>query len=84
MDRISAGLMIAATAVMPNVGFVREAQAQGIPRQWLSQGPAVSRQTSPTDEASGFRSARVLSLLLTLEALRTAPDIVGEDQPKQH
>jgi hypothetical protein len=79
MDRISAGLVIAATVVMPNVGIFREARAEPLPRKWLSHGPSVDRPQPANDEASGFRSARVLSLLLTLEALRTAPDLVDAD-----
>lgn len=77
MDRVSAGLMIAAASVvMPNVGIVREARAEALPRTWLSHGPTVTRPQPQNDEASGFRSARVMSLLLTLEALRTAPGLI--------
>ena len=70
MDRIAVGAMIAIGALIMNGGVVRDVLAKD--GQPAATGIAVSTP-SPTPVASGLRSERVLSLLLTLEALRAAP-----------
>ena len=77
MDRLAAAIMIALAALVMNGGMLRDVMAEEagmrIPAPQLadkSQMPA----------AIGLRSERVLSLILTLEALRTAPALL--DTPK--
>mgnify|MGYP001208947512 CR=1 FL=1 len=68
MDRIAAGIAIALFALALSGGFLRDVMA-------AETGAAA---TPPTvvfhpSTAIGQRSGRVLSLILALEALRTAP-----------
>jgi len=70
MDRLAAGIVIAAAPMAINGSFVREVQGNESP---VLQ-PTLS---SSTPVASGNRSERVLSLVLALEALRAAPGVLA-------
>ncbi len=84
MDQTAAGLMIATTALLMNGGLAEAALAEDASRLTLSHGPAAlqfpPRATPTVAQTSGSRSERVLSLVLALEALRAAPDLL--DTPK--
>jgi len=75
MDRLAAGIMIAIAALVMNGGLVRDVLAEqagtSIKAQAVTAGAA-----SPSPVTSSSRSGRVLSLLLTLEALRSAPGLL--------
>jgi len=72
MSRIAVGVMIAITAlVMMNGGLIRQVLAEDSVRADAS--PALSTSITAT---SGHRSERVLSLLIALEALRAAPEVL--------
>ena len=74
MDRLAAGIMIAIAALVMNGGLVRDVLAGE-----AAVGAGVSLQAIASSQkpvASGLRSERVLSLLLTLEALRAAPGLL--------
>ncbi len=76
MDRLAAGIMIAIAALVMNGGLVRDARAG-------EAGPGAKAQTTITSQtpvAYGLRSERVLSLLLTLEALRAAPVLLDRSK----
>jgi hypothetical protein len=77
MDRLAAGIMIALAALVMNGVQVSRVMAEDagmrLPR------PAVTEKSS-TQPASGLRSERVMSLLLTLAALRAEPRLL--DTPK--
>jgi hypothetical protein len=77
MDRIAVGAMIALAALVLNGGLVKDVLAKDFDQ--ARAGTPVTLP-SPTPVASGLRGERVLSLLLTLEALRAAPGVL--DQPK--
>lgn len=80
MDRLAAGIMIAIAALVMNGGLVRDALAEEIGTGAKTQAaPAVSVM-SPTPVAYGLRSERVLSLLLTLEALRAVPVLLDRSK----
>jgi hypothetical protein len=70
MDRLSTGIVIALAALMLSGGFVHDVMAEesGVRAPELAE--AVKSQAPVLN---GPRSERVLSLILTLEALRTAP-----------
>jgi hypothetical protein len=72
MSRIAVGMMIAIAAlVMVNGGLIRQVMAKDV------AAAADTSQLSPTITAtSGHRSERVLSLLIALEALRAAPEVL--------
>jgi hypothetical protein len=72
MSRIAVGMMIAIAAlVMVNGGLIRQVMAKDV------AGAADASQLSTTITAtSGHRSERVLSLLIALEALRAAPELL--------
>jgi len=76
MDRLAAGIMIATAALVMNGGLVRDALAADAGMGAKTQAAAAVTVTSPTPVAYGLRSERVLSLLLTLEALRAAPALL--------
>lgn len=68
MDRLGAGIVIAVAVLAMNGSLVRDVlAAEAAPAGF---GSALS---SAAPAASGPGSARVLSLVLTLEALRAAP-----------
>ena len=72
MSRIAVGVMIAIAAlVMMNGGLIRQVLAEDSVRATAS--PALSTSITAT---SGHRSERVLSLLIALEALRAAPEVL--------
>lgn len=75
MSRIAVGMMIAIAAlVMTNGGFLRQAMAKDV-----TTGSASASALSTTIPAtSGHRSERVLSLLIALEALRAAPELMQQ------
>lgn len=77
MDRIAVGAMIAIAALVLNGGLVKDVLAKDIGQP---QSGASVNLPSPTPVASGLRGERVMSLLLTLEALRAAPGVL--DGPK--
>lgn len=80
MDRVAAGIMIAIAALVMNGGLVRDALAEDIGRSVKAEAAITAADTSRTPVAYGPRSELVLSLLLTLEALRAAPALL--DRPK--
>jgi len=75
MSRIAVGMMIAIAAlVMMNGGFIRQVMADD-----LASTSATPAGLSTTYTAtSGHRSERVLSLLIALEALRAAPEVLDK------
>jgi hypothetical protein len=77
MDRIATGIMIALAAVLMSGNFVGEAMAAG---PGVKAPDTVESLKSRAPVVDGFRSERVLSLILTLEALRAAPVLL--DTPK--
>jgi hypothetical protein len=72
MSRIAVGVMIAGFALLMNGGLVRQVLADEMSSAAGSQ-PALSTTITAT---SGHRSERVLSLLIALEALRAAPEVL--------
>ena len=70
MGRLAAGTVIALAVLAMNGNLVRDV---------LAKEGQMSRATlsSATPVASGPSSERVLSLLLTLEALRAAPEVLS-------
>lgn len=70
MDRLSAGVMIALAALVLSGGFMREAAAE---EASVKAPAAVQSVKSQVPVVNGLRSELVLSLVLTLEALRAAP-----------
>ena len=72
MGRLAAGTVIALAILAMNGNLVRDVLAEDSQRLIAS-----ARLSSTTPVASGPRSERVLSLLLTLEALRAAPEVLG-------
>lgn len=75
MDRISAGIAIALCALVMTGGLMRDVMAGE-----SAETAAMSSRLSQVPVVNGPRSERVLSLILTLEALRAAPAIL--DRPK--
>lgn len=78
MDRLATALMIALAALLMAGGLPKGVMAEEI--RVGSTPVAAAGSTSRLPAASGPRSERVLSLLLTLEALRAAPVLL--DPPK--
>lgn len=72
MSRIAVGVMIAGFALLMNGGLVRQVLADELSSAAGSQ-PVLSTTITAT---SGHRSERVLSLLIALEALRAAPEVL--------
>lgn len=73
MDRLATAIMIALAALVMNGGMLRDVMAEEAGMR--IPGPKAA-QGSQMPAASGLRSERVLSLLLTLEALRAAPALL--------
>jgi hypothetical protein len=73
MDRLAAGIVIAIAILAMNGNLVRDVLAEEAPRR-------LATLSSATPVVSGPRSERVLSLLLTLEALRAAPELLVTDR----
>ena len=72
MGRLAAGMVIALAILAMNGNLVRDVLAEDSQRLIAS-----AQLSSTTPVASGLRSERVLSLLLTLEALRAAPEVLA-------
>ena len=72
MSRIAVGMMIASSALVMNGGLVRQALAEDFVST-AGSAPVLSTTITAT---SGLRSERVLSLLIALEALRAAPEVL--------
>jgi hypothetical protein len=72
MSRIAAGILIAIAALMMSGGVIRPVSAEEA-AQTGSHSPALSTTNTA---AYGHRSERVLSLLIALEALRAAPEVL--------
>lgn len=70
MSRIAVGMMIAIAALIMNGGLIRPVPAEELGKP---SSPALSTTITP---AGGHRSERVLSLLIALEALRAAPEVL--------
>jgi hypothetical protein len=77
MDRLAAAIMIALAALVMNGGLASKVMAEEAGMRLPSSAAQLKSQTPVV---SGLRSERVLSLLLTLEALRAAPGAL--DSPK--
>lgn len=77
MDRIAVGAMIAIAALVLNGGLVKDVLAKD---SELARTGTVMTKPSPTPVAFGLRGERVMSLLLTLEALRAAPGVLDSDK----
>ena len=75
MDRLAAGIIIAIAALVMSGGLVRDAQAgeAGAVRATVAETATVK---SLPPAATGLRGELVLSLLLALEALRSAPGLL--------
>lgn len=78
MDRLATAIMIALAALVMNGGMLRDVMAEEAGMRIAA--PSSSTQKSQMPAPTGLRSERVLSLLLTLEALRAAPALL--DTPK--
>lgn len=72
MGRLAAGTVIALAILAMNGNLVRDVLAEDSQRLIAS-----TTLSSATPVASGPSSERVLSLLLTLEALRAAPEVLA-------
>ncbi len=72
MDRLATAIMIALAALVMNGGMLRDVLADDGMR--IAAPPVTAKPQMPA--ASGLRSERVMSLLLTLEALRAAPALL--------
>jgi hypothetical protein len=71
MGRLAAGMVIALAILAMNGNLVRDVLAEDSQRL-IASAPL----SSITPVVSGPRSARVLSLLLTLGALRATPEVL--------
>ena len=78
MDRLATAIMIALAALVMNGSFVRDVMAEEAGMRIPVASAAIGKSQMPA--ATGLRGERVLSLLLTLEALRAAPALL--DTPK--
>lgn len=74
MDRIATAVMIALAALVMQAGLTKGVLADGTGMR-LAPAPAT-QSSSPAPAAGSLRSERVLSLLLTLEALRSTPGLL--------
>jgi hypothetical protein len=70
MDRLATGVMIALAALFMSGGFVRDVAAA---EAGVKPPAGAQPVASPAPVVNGLRSELVLSLVLTLEALRAAP-----------
>lgn len=77
MDRLATAIMIALAALVMNGGMLRDVLAEEAGLR-IPAPAAVEKSQLPA--TTGLRGERVLSLLLTLEALRAAPALL--DTPK--
>jgi hypothetical protein len=73
MDRLATGTVIALAAVLMSGSFAGDVMA----RETGTRAPEQANDIKSQDPvANGLRSERVLSLILTLEALRAAPALL--------
>lgn len=73
MDRLATAIVIAAAVLLTSSGLlVRDVLADDA----VGRMAAVVSDKSPAPVVNGLRSERVLSLVLTLEALRAAPALL--------
>jgi len=77
MDRFATAVMIALAALLMQAGLTKGVLAEGVVR--LDPTP-VAQSSSPTPATGSLRSERLLSLLLTLQALGATPGLL--DAPK--
>lgn len=77
MDQASTGRMNARPALMPNGGLANPALEESPARHGLSHGPAAIQLPGKSTGTSGLRSDRLLTLLVALEALRAAPEVLN-------
>ncbi len=70
MNTLASGTVIAIAALAINGSLVRDVLGE----QPMRPNPTLS---SPIPGAAGYRSERVLSLVLALEALRAAPEVLS-------
>jgi len=80
MDQTSTGLMNARTALVLNGGLAKAALHESPARYGLSHGPAALQLPGETTGVTGHRSERLLTLLVALEALRAAPEVLEPAQ----
>ena len=71
MDRLVIGIVIALVALAIDGSLLRQVLAS-------ETGKLPAALSSPLPVASGHRSERVLSLVLALEALRAAPEVLDK------
>lgn len=76
MDQTSTGLMNAQPALMLNGRLAKVALDESPARHGLSHGPAAFQLPDETTGVTGHRSERLLTLLVALEALRAAPEVL--------
>ena len=76
MDQTSTGHMNASDALVLNGGLAKAALDESCARQGLSHGPAAFQLPAETTGVTGHRSERLLTLLVALEALRAAPEVL--------
>lgn len=76
MDQTSTGLTNASDALVLNGGLAKAALAESPTRHGLSHGPAALQLPGETTGTTGHRSERLLTLLVALEALRAAPELL--------
>lgn len=74
MDRLATGILIAVFALAIGAGTVRETVAAETGAKATDLAPS---STSQIPVVHGPRSERVMSLILTLEALRAAPAVLS-------
>lgn len=74
MDKLATGMMIAFAALLLSGGLARDVMAA---EPGLRPLPAQPATTSPSPLIDGPRGGRVMSLMLTLEALRAAPSLLN-------
>ena len=74
MDRIGTGIAIALCALVMSGGYVRDVMAGEAGTRVSAEASSMISQVAVVN---GLRSERVLSLILTLEALRVAPALLN-------
>lgn len=76
MSRIAVGVMIAIAVLIMNGGLVRQVLAEDLSKAAINAGAMTPALSTTITATSGHRSERVLSLLIALEALRAAPEVL--------
>ena len=80
MDQHSAGLTNANRALVVNGGLANQALDESFARHGLSHGPVAFQLPGDITGVTGHRSERLLTLLVALEALRAAPEVLEPGQ----